>query len=232
LFYFIEGIEKAFQLIFTLDREIFAIVLRSLRISLTAIILASLMGGPLGFLMAVKDYWGKKFTVVLVNTLLALPTVVVGLIVYSLISRRGPMGVFGILYTPSAMIIGQFILATPIIIALTYSAVQGIDKRVRNTALTLGATESQSAWMVIKEARYAVLAAVIAGFGRVIAEVGAAMLLGGNIKGSTRTMTTAIALETSKGEFGFGIALGIILLIIAFSVNILLHYFQSKQVGI
>jgi tungstate transport system permease protein len=232
LFYIIEGIEKAFQLIFALDREIFAIVLRSLRISLTAIILASLMGGPLGFLMAVKDYWGKKFTVVLVNTLLALPTVVVGLIVYSLISRRGPMGVFGILYTPSAMIIGQFILATPIIIALTYSAVQGIDKRVRNTALTLGATESQSAWMVIKEARYAVLAAVITGFGRVIAEVGAAMLLGGNIKGSTRTMTTAIALETSKGEFGFGIALGIILLIIAFSVNILLHYFQSKQVGI
>jgi len=232
LFYIIEGIEKAFQLIFALDREIFAIVLLSLRISLTAIMLASLIGGPLGFLMAVKDYWGKKFTVVLVNTLLALPTVVVGLIVYSLISRRGPMGVFGILYTPSAMIIGQFILATPIIIALTYSAVQGIDKRVRNTALTLGATESQSAWMVIKEARYAVLAAVIAGFGRVIAEVGAAMLLGGNIKGSTRTMTTAIALETSKGEFGFGIALGIILLIIAFSVNILLHYFQSKQVGI
>ena len=232
MFYFIEGIEKAFQLIFALDREIFAIVLLSLRISLTAIMLASLIGGPLGFLMAVKDYWGKKFTVVLVNTLLALPTVVVGLIVYSLISRRGPMGVFGILYTPSAMIIGQFILATPIIIALTYSAVQGIDKRVRNTALTLGATESQSAWMVIKEARYAVLAAVIAGFGRVIAEVGAAMLLGGNIKGSTRTMTTAIALETSKGEFGFGIALGIILLIIAFSVNILLHYFQSKQVGI
>jgi len=232
LFYIIEGIDKAFQLIFTLDREIFAIVLRSLRISLTAIILASLMGGPLGFLMAVKDYWGKKFTVVLVNTLLALPTVVVGLIVYSLISRRGPMGVFGILYTPSAMIIGQFILATPIIIALTYSAVQGIDKRVRNTSLTLGATESQSAWMVIKEARYAVLAAVITGFGRVIAEVGAAMLLGGNIKGSTRTMTTAIALETSKGEFGFGIALGIILLIIAFSINILLHYFQSKQVGI
>jgi len=232
LFYIIEGIEKAFQLIFALDREIFAIVLRSLRISLTAIILASLMGGPLGFLMAVKNYWGKKFTVVLVNTLLALPTVVVGLIVYSLISRRGPMGVFGILYTPSAMIIGQFVLATPIIIALTYSAVQGIDKRVRNTSLTLGATESQSAWMVIKEARYAVLAAVITGFGRVIAEVGAAMMLGGNIKGSTRTMTTAIALETSKGEFGFGIALGIILLIIAFSINILLHYFQSKKVGI
>jgi len=199
LVYIIEGIQKAFQLIFTLDKEIFSIVLLSLRVSLTAVVLASLLGVYLGFLMAVKDYWGKRFSVSLVNTLLALPTVVVGLIVYSLISRKGPLGLLGLLFTPSAMIIGQFILATPIIIALTYSAVQGMDKRVRNTALTLGATESQSAWMVIKEARYAVLAAVITGFGRVIAEVGAAMMLGGNIKGSTRTITTAIALETSKG---------------------------------
>ncbi len=228
--FIIEGLQKAFQLIFSLDREIFNIVLCSLRVSLTAIMLASLVGVPLGFLMAVKDYWGKKFTIALVNTLLALPTVVVGLIIYSLISRRGPMGVFGILYTPSAMIIGQFILAIPIIIALTHSAVQGIDRKVRDTALTLGATETQSAWAVIKEARYAVLAAVITGFGRVIAEVGAAMMLGGNIKGSTRVMTTAIALETTKGEFGFAIALGIILLLIAFSINILLHYFQSKKI--
>ena len=228
--FIIEGIQKAFQLIFSLDREIFNIVLLSLRVSLTAIILASLVGIPLGFLMAVKDYWGKRLIVALVNTLLALPTVVVGLIVYSLISRRGPLGVFGLLYTPSAMIIGQFVLATPIVIALTHSAIQGIDRRVRNTALTLGATEIQSAWTVIKEARYAVLAAVITGFGRVIAEVGAAMMLGGNIKGSTRVMTTAIALETAKGEFGFSIALGIILLLIAFSINILLHYFQSKRV--
>jgi len=211
--FIIEGIQKAFQLIFTLDSEIFSIVLLSLRVSLIAVILASLLGVYLGFLMAVKDYWGKRFSVALVSTLLALPTVVIGLIVYSLISRRGPLGVFSLLYTPSAMIIGQFILAVPIIIALTHSAVQGIDKRVRNTALTLGATEAQSAWMVIKEARYAVLAAVITGFGRVIAEVGAAMMLGGNIKGSTRVMTTAIALESTKGEFGFAIALGIILLL-------------------
>jgi len=228
--FIVEGIQKAFQLIFTLDSEIFSIVLLSLRVSLTAVILASLLGVYLGFLMAVKDYWGKRFSVSLVNTLLALPTVVIGLIVYSLISRRGPLGIFGLLYTPSAMIIGQFILAIPIIIALTHSAVQGIDKRVRNTALTLGATEAQSAWTVIKEARYAVLAAVITGFGRVIAEVGAAMMLGGNIKGSTRVMTTAIALETAKGEFGFAIALGIILLFVAFSINILLHYFQIKRV--
>ena len=228
--FIIEGIQKALQLIFSLDREIINIVLLSLRVSLTAIILASFLGIPLGFLMAVKDYWGKRFSIALVNTLLALPTVVIGLIVYSLISRRGPLGVFSLLYSPSAMIIGQFILAIPIIIALTHSAVQGVDKRIRNTALTLGATETQSAWTVIKEARYAVLAAVITGFGRVIAEVGAAMMLGGNIKGSTRIMTTAIALETAKGEFGFAIALGIILLLTALVANILLHYFQSKRV--
>jgi len=227
--FIIEGMQKALQLILTLDSEIFNIVLLSLRVSLTAVILASLLGVYLGFLMAVKDYWGKKISVALMNTLLALPTVVIGLIVYSLISRRGPLGVFSLLYTPSAMIIGQFILATPIIIALTHSAIQGIDKRVRDTALTLGATDAQSAWMVIKEARYAVLAGVITGFGRVIAEVGAAMMLGGNIKGTTRVMTTAIALETSKGEFGFAIALGILLLLIAFVINILLHYFQSRR---
>ena len=227
--FIIEGIQKAFQLIFFLNREIFNIALLSLRVSLTAVGLASLLGVFLGFLMAMKDYWGKRFSLALVNTLLALPTVVIGLIVYSLISRRGPLGVFSLLYTPSAMVIGQFILATPIIIALTHSAVQGIDRRVRDTALTLGATEIQCAWIVIKEARYAILAAIIAAFGRVIAEVGAAMMLGGNIKGSTRVMTTAIALETTKGEFGFAIALGIILLLVAFSINILLHYFQSKM---
>jgi tungstate transport system permease protein len=127
------------------------------------------------------------------------------------------------------MIIGQFILAIPIIIALTHSAVQGIDKRVEKTALTLGATKLQSAWAVLKEARYAILEAITTAFGRVIAEVGAAMMLGGNIQGSTRTMTTAIALETSKGEFGFGIALGIILLLIALVVNIFHHYFQSRR---
>ena len=169
--FIIEGIQKAFQLIFTLDKDIFVIVFLSLKVSTIAILFSSLLGVFLGFLMAEKDFLGKNFIITLVNTLLALPTVVVGLIVYSLISRKGPLGVLGMLFTPSAMIVGQFILATPIIIALTYSAVQGIDKRVRKTALTLGATDSQSAWMVIKETRYAVLAAVITGFGRVIAEV-------------------------------------------------------------
>ena len=225
-----EGFQTAFRLIFSFDREVFRIVLFSLRVSSTAIIFASLVGIPLGFLLGVKEFWGKKFIVVLANNALALPTVVVGLVIYSFISRVGPMGYFGLLYTPTAVIIGQFVLSMPIIIALTHSAIQGIDVKVRRTALTLGATEIQAAWSVIKEARYAVMSAVIAGFGRIIAEVGSAMMLGGNIKGTTRTMTTAISLETSKGEFGFGIALGIILLLISLSINILLGFLQSRKV--
>lgn len=226
--FIIDGIKRAFQLILSLDREIFSIVLLSLRISFSAVIPASFLGIFIGFLMAVKRYPGKKFSIALVNTLLALPTVVIGLVVYSFISRKGPFGVFNLMYTPSAVVIGQFILSLPIVIALTRSAICNIDQRIRNTALTLGATEFQCAGMIIKEARYAIFAAIITAFGRVIAEVGAAIMLGGNIKGSTRIMTTAIALETSKGEFGYAIALGIILLLVAFSINISLHFFQSK----
>lgn len=228
--FIIEGLQKAFVLILSLDKEVFQIVLFSLRVSSIAILFSSLIGVPLGFVIGSKNFWGKKFIVVLLNNALAIPTVVIGLLVYSLISRVGPLGYFGLLYTPTAVIIGQFLLSLPIIIALTHSAIQGIDIKVRHTALTLGATEMQAAWAIIKEARFAVMSAVIAGFGRNIAEVGAAMMLGGNIKGSTRTMTTAITLETSKGEFGFGIALGILLLLISLIINIILSYFQSKKI--
>jgi tungstate transport system permease protein len=229
LSFIFEGLQKAFQLIFSLNKEVFIIVLFSLKVSGIAILLASLTGVPLGFLIGVKKFRWKKFTVILLNNALAIPTVVVGLIIYSFISRVGPLGYFGLLYTPTAVIIGQFFLATPIIIALTHSAIQGIDTKVRNTALTLGSTEIQAAWAVVKEGRYTIMSAIITGFGRIIAEVGAAMMLGGNIKGSTRTMTTAISLETSKGEFGFGIALGIILLLISLSINVFLSYIQSKK---
>ncbi|MDX9799661.1 MAG: ABC transporter permease [Bacteroidales bacterium] len=227
--FIIEGLQKAFTLILSLDQEIFRIVLFSLRVSSVAILFASIIGVPIGFLIGSKNFWGKPFVVILLNNALAIPTVVIGILVYSLISRVGPLGYFGLLYTPTAVIIGQFLLSLPIIIALTHSAIQGIDIKVRHTALTLGATEVQAALAVISEARYAVMSAVIAGFGRNIAEVGAAMMLGGNIKGSTRTMTTAITLETSKGEYGFGIALGIILLFISLSINILLSYFQGRK---
>lgn len=227
--FILDGLQKAVILIFSFDKEIYQIVLFSLRVSSVAIVLASFFGVPIGFLMAIKDFKGKNISLILLNNALAIPTVVIGLLIYSFISRVGPLGYFGLLYTPTAVIIGQFVLSLPIIIALTNSAIQGIDIKVRNTALTLGATELQAAWTVIKEARYAVMSAVIVGFGRNIAEVGAAMMLGGNIKGSTRTMTTAISLETSKGEFGFGIALGIILLFISLSINIFLSYLQNKK---
>ena len=227
--YILGGIKEALKLILSLDTDIFSAVLLSLRVSVTATLFSSLVGVPLGFVIGGSEFWGKKVIITIFNTLLALPTVVVGLLVYSFISHQGPLGPLGLLFTPNARVIGQFILATPIIVALTISATQGVDTRVRLTAMTLGAGPFQTALTVLSEARFALMAAVIAGFGRVIAEVGCALMIGGNIRGYTRIMTTAIALETSKGEFGFGLALGFILLTVAFSINILFHYAQSKR---
>lgn len=227
--YLYEGIIRAFQLIFSLDPEVMEVVFTSLRVSLAAIFLAALVGIPLGILIGINDFRGKRPVIVILNTLLALPTVVVGLFVYSFISRRGPLGFLDLLFTPNAMSIGQFILVSPIVTALTISAVQGIEARIRETALTLGARGWQVAARIIVEARFQVLAAVITGFGRAIAEIGAAVILGGNIKGFTRTITTAIALEHSKGEFGFALALGFILLAVALGINILLQYLQGYK---
>jgi tungstate transport system permease protein len=231
--YILEGFRQAFYLIFSFDREVFSAVFVSLRVSFTAIVFATVVGLPLGFWVAVKDFRGKRFVTTLLNTLMALPTVVVGLTVYSFISRRGPLGSLNLLFTPYAMVIGQFILATPIIAALTISAIHSIDENVSATALTLGASGGQAALMVVREARVGLLAAVITGFGRIIGEVGAAMMLGGNIRRVTRTISTAIALQTSMGEFERGIALGIILmtihlLIVALMINTLFPYFQRR----
>ncbi|HEX9949860.1 MAG TPA: ABC transporter permease [Thermodesulfobacteriota bacterium] len=227
--YLWEGIKEAIRLIVSLDQEVSRTVLLSLRISLTATILASLVGIPAGFLIGTHEFFLKRPVITFFNTLLSLPTVVVGLFLYSLLSKRGPLGLLDLLFTPSAMVIGQFILAIPIIVALAISAIQMVDSRVKWTAMTLGAGPVRTALTVLSEARFALMGAVIAGFGRVIAEVGAAMMVGGNIKGYTRVMTTAIALETSKGEFAFALSLGFILLFVAFSVNILFHYFQGKR---
>ena len=226
--YLLEGLKKAFQLLSTLDREAVSIALVSLRVSATAVVLAALAGVPFGFWVAVRKFRGRRWVVTVLNTLMALPTVVVGLTVYSFLSRRGPLGSLGILYTPTAMVIGQFILATPIIAALTLTAAQGVDERAGKTAYTLGATGFQTALVVLSEARFALLAAVVAGFGRIFAEVGASIMLGGNIRGYTRNLTTAIAFETGKGEFGLGIALGIILLFVAFVINFLFYYLHKR----
>jgi len=212
-----------------LSIETFNIMGVSLQVSLVATALATVVSVPLGFIIAVKDFRGKRSLVALLNTLMALPTVVVGLLVYLLLSRSGPFGFFGILYTPTAIVVGQFILAMPIITALTYAAASGVDERVRKTAESLGATATQSAWMVLKEGRVGIIAAVIAGFGRVIAEVGSAIMVGGNIRGYTRTMTTAIALETAKGNFALGITLGVILLVVALSINLTVNVFLGRR---
>jgi len=209
--------------------ELFGIISLSLKVSLTATVLAALAAVPLGFAIAIHEFPGKRPLVVALNTLFSLPTVLVGLFVYALISHSGPLGRLGLLYTPAAMVIGQWLLALPVITALTYSATKGVDERVRPTALTLGADGWQAGRMVLREGRYGLLAAVAAGFGRVISEIGSAIMIGGNIRGYTRVMTTAIALETSKGEFQTGIVLGLILLAVALSVNLFVHSFLQAR---
>ncbi len=226
--YISEEVSQAFRLIIAMDREMLSAVGVSLRVSSTAIALACVFGIPFGLFLGIRDFFGKSLVVTGLNTLMALPTVTVGLVVYALLSRRGALGVLGLLYTPKAMVIGQVILAFPIIAALSLSATQAVDPRARRTALALGASPAQVSWTIMREARFGILASVMAGFGRVIAEVGCAMMLGGNIRGTTRTMTTAIALETGRGKFALGIALGIVLLLIAFTVNLVTQVLRTS----
>ena len=226
--YLFEAFGDSIQLIFSLDREIYGIVGRSLFFALTATLMAALCGVPIGFLVGTKRFRGKSGLLTLMNTLMALPTVVIGLLAYGFLSRRAPLGFLDLLFTPGAVIIGEFILSLPIIANLTVSAVQAVDPRAILTAKTLGAGKVLMAWTIMMEARFSLLAAIIAGFGRAVSEVGSAMMLGGNIRSYTRTMTTAIALETSKGEFGFGLALGFFLLLVVFSINIFFHFLQVK----
>jgi len=224
-----DSIHSAILLVFALDPELVTIVAVSLKVSGSSTILAALVGVPLGFLIAFERFKAKRMVITVLNTLLAVPTVVVGLFVYTFISRRGILGAFDLLYTQKAMIIGQVILVLPLVTALTIAAVSRIDDRYRKTAMTLGANRLQTGWVVFREARFGVVSAVIAAFGRVIAEVGVVMMLGGNARGFTRTMTTAMALEYDKGEFTLAVALGIILLALSFGLNILFNLFQGRS---
>ncbi len=223
-----ESFQTSLSLILSLDLEVFAAVRTSVSVAAWSILFASLVGIPLGLAIAIGEFPLKRWVITMLNTLMAMPTVVVGLVVYGLISRQGPLGGFGLLFTPGAMVIGQTLLAIPIVANYTLSSVKGADSRILPTALTLGAGPLLSMLQLVREVRFGIMAAVIAGFGRVIAEVGVAMMLGGNIRGYTRTMTTAIALETSKGEFAFGLALGIILMAVALIVNLILNFMQQR----
>ncbi|MEE9305483.1 MAG: ABC transporter permease [bacterium] len=224
-----EGIREALRLLANLDPEVMSIAGVSLKVSLISTAVATLLGLPMGFALATREFTGRGVLITFVNTLLALPTVVVGLVCFAILSRQGPLGVLGLLYTPVAMAVGQTILAAPIVTALTLSAVQAIDPRVAETARTLGATRRQLRWTMLVEARFAVLAAIITAFGRVVAEVGISLMIGGNIRHYTRNLTTAIALETSKGEFGLGLALGVILMALGLVVNGALHLVQQWE---
>ncbi|MFC1525674.1 ABC transporter permease [Candidatus Latescibacterota bacterium] len=224
------GLAEALRMILVFDREFAAIVGVSLKVASLSTCLATVAGVIVGIVVAENHFRGRQVVITLLNTLMSLPTVLVGLLVYSFISRRGPLGELGLLYTQSAMVAGQAILAFPIIAGLVLASVSSLDRRVRTTAASLGADTGQSFRILLREARYGVLAAVVAGFGRVFAEVGVSMMLGGNIKNYTRNITTAIALETSKGEFALGIALGIVLLSVALGVNVALGLLRRREV--
>jgi tungstate transport system permease protein len=227
--YIIEGILGAFQLLFTGHEETYSAVATTLKVSTLSIAASLLAGIPLGFLLGYGNFSGKGALRTIVDTLLALPTVVIGLLVYAFVSRRGPLGEMGLLFTLPGIAIGQFILALPIIISLTASAVEELDPKLRLTLRTLGANDRQVALSSLWEGRYSVMVAAVTAYGRVISEVGVSMMIGGNIKWHTRTITTAIALETGKGQFSMGIALGAVLLTLAFGVNAMVSLLRRRS---
>ncbi len=212
----------------TLGSEVFGIAILSLKVALTATVIACLLGIPVGFALGWTRFAGRRALLALLNTALALPTVVIGLLIYLLLARRGPLGALGMLFTWQAIVVAEVILAFPIATALSAAAVQAVDPRVRRTALTLGAGTLRTAWTVAREARFALLAGVVVAFGRVLSEVGAALIVGGNLKGETRTLTTAITLATSQGQFALAVALGLVLLGLALTVSVLIQLLQGR----
>jgi len=226
--FFIDSFLSAINLVLSFDRELFEVVGVSLRVSTVSTLFAAVFGIPLGFLVAYGNIPGKRMVITLLNTMLALPTVVIGLFVYAFVSRRGILGMFDLLYTQNAIIVGQVFLITPLVAALTVAAVSRIDERYSKTAKTLGASTLQTMLVILREAQFGICAAVISAFGRVVSEIGISMMLGGNIKGFTRTMTTAMALEYDKGAFTLAVALGLVLMTISLLINIVFNFVQGR----
>ncbi len=217
----------AFALLAGGDPALWEIVWTSLKVAFAGLAIATAPAIGAAYLIANHDFPGRRLVVVLAQAFLSFPTVLVGLILYLLLTRQGPLGSLGLLFTPTGMVIGQAVIGFPVVLAFALSTLQGADARLRETAWVLGAGAWRTFFTVLRELRFGLMAAVVAGFGRVIAEVGSALMIGGNIEGSTRTITTAIALETSKGEFAQGIALGIVLVALALLVNVLLAWLQG-----
>ncbi|MFW9773408.1 MAG: ABC transporter permease [Candidatus Thorarchaeota archaeon] len=224
----IEGILEAIRLIFTFDPEVWGIIGVSFRVSLTSTFLAALVALPIGSFIGLREFKGKRSLTNLINTFMGFPPVVMGLIVYLLLSRTGPLGALGLLYSTTAMIFVQFLLAVPIIMGTAKAAIESVDPTLKETVLSLGANERQLWWELIKSSRRSIIAGFLVAFGQAISEVGAVIIVGGNIRWETRTFTTAIVLQTRMGEFGMAIALGIILLLIAFIINYGMTRLQSR----
>jgi tungstate transport system permease protein len=225
----IEGVREALRLLVTFDPEVIGITFFSLKVSGIATLISLFLGMSVGTVVALTRFPGRGFVVSLINTGMSLPPVVVGLFVTIFLWRNGPLGFMEILYTPSAMILAQAIIATPIVMGISLAAMQQLPERLRLQILALGATRLQMVWLLIREARLPLLAAVMAGFGAVISEVGASIMVGGNIKGYTRVLTTATVMETSRGNFDIAIALGVILLLLAYVINLVLTNIQQRK---
>lgn len=229
----VQGLLQAIQLILSRDAALFEIIALSLRVSGTALLFSTLIGIPLGVLLGLSRFVGRRLVVALLYTGMGFPPVVVGLFVYMLLSRSGPLGRLGwpfipALFTPAAMIVAQTIISFPLVAGFTMAAVMGVDPSLRQQVLALGATRWQAAWTVLSEARMGVIVSIIAGFGSIISEVGAVMMVGGNIEGSTRVLTTAIVLETNKGRFSLAMALGVVLLALSFITNVAMLRLQGR----
>jgi len=224
-----EGIKQAFHLLITFDPEVMGITLLSLRVSGTATLISLLIGISVGTYVALSEFPGRKFVVSLINTGMAFPPVVVGLFVTIFLWRSGPLGFLEILYTPTAMVIAQTIIATPIVTGISLAAIQQLPKNLRLQILAIGATRFQMVRILMKEARLPLLAAVMAGFGGIISEIGASIMVGGNIKGYSRVLTTATVMETSRGNFEIAIALAVILLLFVFLINAILTQIQQQE---
>ncbi|MCX5832736.1 MAG: ABC transporter permease [Deltaproteobacteria bacterium] len=225
----VDGFLKALQLLFSLDREVLGITLLSLQVSGTATMISLCLGISCGTVVGLTEFPGRNLLVSLINAGMALPPVVVGLFVTVFFWRNGPFGFMELLYTPAAMIVAQAIIATPIVMGITLAAMQSLPKKLRLQILALGATRLQMLWILMREARLPLLAAVMAGFGGVISEVGASIMVGGNIKGYSRVLTTATVMETGRGNFDMAIALSIILLLFVFLINLVLTLIQQRE---
>ena len=225
----VDGLKQAFLLLIHWDRQTMKIASLSLLVSGSATLISLLLGIPLGTFLGLKHFRGKRFVASLVNTGMGAPPVVIGLVVTIFLWRSGPLGILHILYTPAAMIVAQVIIAFPLVAGFTMAAVQQLDPKLRLQIMALGASQTQMVWLILREARLPLLAAIMAGFGAVISEVGASMMVGGNITNQTRVMTTAIVGEDSKGNFSLAIALSILLMIIVYLVNLLLTWVQQRS---